>query len=476
MGSRFDLEAMRRAGWRWLWRAGLPVCLFSILVGACSINGPGLQASPTALPLQSPTDTRPLLPDLTIRSVTVLSDASNGCPAANQSLRTIVQVENVGQAPAGQFIIKLDSDQQLVHNGLAAGQTLALSFPGYDSFPEIMVDATSLVVESDESNNLYFRGLDLPTPSQDCAITPTPEIPLQEAKIVLEGHSAGVLSVEFSPDGNTIASGSVDDTLRLWSVSQARLIRTMQGHPFPIGQVEFSPNGVNLFTGSTDGIIRIWQVSSGVFVRSLAGHNGRITGLDISKDGKWLVSSAEDFTVRIWRLPNGAPVQVIDEGMAEITCVAFTPDSQAVVWGEIDGTIRERTLRGSWLLNLKNTSQAVSSLDISPDGELLAAGYADGLVRIWRMQAGELLQTLGESQAGVTALVFSPDGSWLVSASNDHTLSLWKFDGTQFQLLPVRIMTGHAGAVNSVDFSPKGGKIVSGSEDSTVRLWDLPGE
>jgi WD40 repeat protein len=476
MGSRFYLDAMAWVGSRLLWRAILPACLFGLLVGACSVNGPGLQPSPTALPSQVPTDTRRLLPDLTIRAVTVLSDATNGCPASDETLRTIVQVENVGQAPAGQFMIKLDSDQQLVHNGLAAGQTLALSFPGYDSFPEIMVDATSLVVESDETNNLYFRALALPTQALDCALTPTVAIPLQEARIVLEGHSGGVLSVAFSPDGKTIASGSVDDTLRLWSVTQARLIRTMQGHPFPIWQVEFSPNGVNLFTGSTDGIIRIWQVSSGIFVRSLAGHNGRISGLDISKDGKWLVSSAEDFTVRIWRLPNGAPVQVIDEGMAEITCVAFTPDSQAVVWGEIDGTIRVRTLRGSWLLNLKNTSQPVTSLDISPDGEFLAAGYADGLIRIWRLPTGELFQTFSESPAGVTALVYSPDGSWLVSASNDHTLSLWQFVGAQFQPLPVRILTGHASAVISVDFSPKGDQIVSGSADGTVRLWKLPGE
>ena len=375
MGSRFDLDAIARVGSRWLCRTVLPVCLLSMLVGACSINGPGLQPSPTALPLQSPTETRRLLPDLTIRAVTVLSDTPNGCLASDQNLRTIVQVENVGQAPAGQFMIKLDADQQLVHNGLAAGQTLALSFPGYDSFPEIMVDATSLVVESDETNNLYYRGLELPTPAYNCAFTPTPEIPLQEAKIVLEGHSAGVLSVAYSPDGNTIASGSVDDTLRLWSVSQARLLRTMQGHPFPIGQVVFSPNGVNIFTGSTDGIIRIWQVSSGIFVRSLAGHTGQITGLDISKDGKWLVSSAEDFTVRIWRLPNGAPVQVIDEGMAGITCVAFTPRLSSRGMGRDRRHHPGKNVEGRLVAELK---------------KYLSGGNQPGYLSGWRIYGGRV--------------------------------------------------------------------------------------
>jgi WD40 repeat protein len=447
-----------------------------MLVGACNARGPDLQVSPTALPLQYPTDTRRLLPDLTIRGVTVLSDSPDSCPSPDQTLRMIVQVENDGQAPAGQFMIKLNTDQQLVHNGLGAGQTVALSFPGYDSFPEILVDATSLVVESDESNNSYFRQLDLPTPAIDCAVTATPEIKLQEPVSVLEGHSAGVLSVAFSPDGKTIASGSVDDTLRLWNANQARLVRTMQGHPFPIGQIRFSPNGASLFTGSTDGIIRVWQVASGIFQRSFEGHSGKITGLDISKDGKWLASSAEDFTVRIWRLPNGAPVQIIDEGMAEICCVVFTPDSLAVAWGEVDGTIRVRTLKGSWLQTLKNTSQPVTSLDISADGKFLASGYADGLIRVWRVQDGGLLQTLRVSEAGVNALAFSPDGSWLVSASQDNNLSLWQFDGSQFQTLPVRILSGHTGPVNSVDFTPNGRQIVSGSDDGTVRLWNLPTE
>ncbi len=454
----------------------LSLCLAGLLLGACSLNGAGSQVSPTVQPPYAATDTARLLPDLVIRSVTVLYDSPDGCPAPNHNPRMIVQIENVGNAHAGQFMVRLDKAQQLVHNGLAAGGTLAISFPGYESIPLVVVDAASQVVEADETNNTYFRGIGLPTPRPECAVAPTAGITQQEAKIVLVGHSAEVLSVAFSPDGNTIASGSVDDTLRLWSVKQARLIRTMQGHPFPIWQVKFSPNGMTLFTGSMDGVIRSWLVSTGVPQRSFTGHLGRITGLDISRDGNWLASSAEDFTVRIWRLPNGAPGQVIDEGMAAITCVHFTPDSQAVAWGEIDGTIRIRSLGGKWLQLLKNTSQPATSLDIAADGKLLAAGYADGLIRIWGVKDGALIQTLRESQTAVTSLSFSADGKWLVSAAKDAMMQIWQYEGNQFLALPVRILSGHAGPVNSVAFAPGGGLIVSGSDDGTVRIWELPGE
>ncbi len=63
-----------------------------------------------------------------------MSNSPTGCPTADQKLRMIVQVENIGQAPAGQFVVKLDNDQQLVHNGLAAGQILALIFPWLQFF------------------------------------------------------------------------------------------------------------------------------------------------------------------------------------------------------------------------------------------------------------------------------------------------------------------------------------------------------
>jgi len=474
--KRVSMKNKPQFALRLLLRTALAACLVGLAAGACNSYRPSLPEAPSQPAQQSPTEPLRRMPDLVIRSVTVLNDSPDGCPIPDQKPRTIVQIENIGNAPAGQFVVKLNNSQQLVHNGLAAGDTLAISFPGYDSFPLIAVDASSLVVEFNETNNSYYRGLALPTPDPACASTPTPQVALQEAKFVFEGHTAAALSVAFSPDGRTVASGSVDDSVRLWSITQARLARVIQEHPFPIWRLKYAPNGATLYSGSTDGVIRAWQASTGRLARAFEGHVGRITGLDVSKDGRRLASSAEDFTVRIWGLPNGVVEQVIDEGMAGVTGVHFTPDSQAVVWGEADGTLRIRSLRGKWMQVMKQSTHAVTSLDLTADGKLIAAGYANGLIRIWGATDGALLQTLRESQAAVTALAFSPDGKWLISASQDRTLKVWQLTGSQVLSLPARILTGHAGAVNCVAFSPDGESIASGSDDSTVRIWELPPE
>lgn len=493
-----EKKVLSFAAWRGplvaLFKRFVLLCSILLSLVGCSLGKDSPEPSQTAPPTQPPTDTAVLMPDLVIRSVSLMSDPSALCPLLDESSPPLdgdyrnddaltaldspfsinIRVENQGDRSAGPFIVQLNLDQQLVNPGLQPGEVKEIIFPGYNSLPRVMVDATSLVVESDETNNQIFQRLNLPTPAPECVPTPAPRVAVQQALAELEGHTAQVWDAEFSPDGKVIASGSVDDTLRLWNVDQLRLIRTMQGHPFPILNLKYAPNGATLVTGSTDGFLRLWDVASGRLSQSLEGHTGWITGLDISRDGKWMASSAEDSTVRLWRLPQGSLAQIIDEGMTDVRSVVFSPDSYAIAWGEGDGTIRLRTVSGVWLQSLKAASHSILSVVFSPDGSLLACGDADGVIRIWRVKDGALSQTLRGHTDAVNDLVFSPDGQWLVSASRDKTLRLWQSDGVNFLTLPLMIFQGNAGSVSSVDFSPVDLLVVSGSEDGALRLWSVP--
>lgn len=462
------------------WRTGLFIILFSGLVGlgltACDLDDEPDPVSTTFPATLLPTDTKVLLPDLVIRSVIAVEDSGSACPSPDQPVSTHILVENRGEKAAGPFVVRLNQDQQLVRGPLEPGDWIEVVFPEFDPSPYIYVDATSLVTESDESNNQVFQALALPTMRPECQPSPTPEIKTQEALMVLEGHTAKIWGIRFSPDGKLIASGSVDNTLRLWNVPQNRLIRTMMGHPFPILKVEFSANGATLFTGSTDGVIRSWDVVSSQLLYTFDGHSGWITGLDISKDGKYMVSCAEDDTVRFWRLPNGVTKIMLDEGMSGVRGVVFSPDSLAVAWGESDGTIRFWSLDGKWLQVLKAGTAPIRSLRFSPDGKYLAAGSSDGVIRIIDVEKGSVAHSLFGHLDAVNELVFSPDGVWLVSASEDHSLRLWKFGAEEFSPLPEQVYLGHTGGVTSVDFSPNSPLLASGSEDATIRLWQIPEE
>jgi tricorn protease-like protein len=448
------------------------LCLSGLLIGCVLGNSP--DPSATFGSAQSPADTQTLLPDLVIQSVSIVGDSISDCPSPYQKFSSRVRIKNKGEGPAGPFIVRLNLDQQLIAKGLQSGENVELVFPDYVSSVKALVDATSLVVEQDETNNQVIQIFSRPTIAPRCLATATPEIIQVEAAQVLEGHTAKVWDVQFSPDGKTLASGSVDDTVRLWGVHPAGLVRTMEGHPFPILKIVYTPNGSTLFTGSTDGIVRAWDVASGELINTLSGHTGWITALAISNDAKWLASSAEDSTIRLWRLPSASAVQIIDEGMTGVNCVAFSPDSSAIAWGEVDGTLRARTITGDWLYTVKSSYQSVTSLTFSEDGKMLITGYRDGFIRVWNAKDGTSIQTIFAHTAAVTDLAMSSDGKWLVSSSDDHTLRLWKYDLDQFVMLPTRIFAGHTGPVTSLALAKDQPLIASSSEDGTIRFWNFP--
>jgi len=92
----------------------------------------------------------------------------------------------------------------------------------------------------------------------------------------LVGHTGSVLSVAFSPDGETLASGSSDNTIKLWDVSSGVLLRTLTGHTGNVLSVAFSPDGKTLASGSSDDTIKLWDESRGALIRTLTGHTGSV--------------------------------------------------------------------------------------------------------------------------------------------------------------------------------------------------------
>ena len=171
-----------------------------------------------------------------------------------------------------------------------------------------------------------------------------------------------VSSVSFSPDGNTLASGSQDGTVRLWDATTGSPLRTLTGHTSEVSSVSFSPDGNTLASGSQDGTVRLWDATTGSPLRTLTGHTSEVSSVSFSPDGNTLASSGRyDKTVRLWDATTGSPLRTLTGHTSEVSSVSFSPDGNTLASGSVDGTVL--------LWELAPTVDAYPTWDVNEDGQ-----------------------------------------------------------------------------------------------------------
>ena len=130
----------------------------------------------------------------------------------------------------------------------------------------------------------------------------------QELKLrnTLKGHSQAVRSVAFNPNGTILASGSVDNAIRLWNVATGNTTATFNGNTRSVHSVAFSPNGKTLASGGGGNeIIKLWSVTTGKNTATLNGNGQSVLSVAFSPDGKTLASGIQDGTVELWDVKPG---------------------------------------------------------------------------------------------------------------------------------------------------------------------------
>jgi eukaryotic-like serine/threonine-protein kinase len=290
-----------------------------------------------------------------------------------------------------------------------------------------------------------------------------------QGSLTLKGHAGGVSSVAFSPDGKRLASGSFDNTIKIWDAASGQESLTLKGHAAPVSSVAFSPDGTRLATGSSDKTIKIWDAASGQESLTLKGHAAPVSSVAFSPDGKRLASGSFDNTIKIWDAASGQESLTLQGHAGAVFSVAFSPDGKRLASGSVDDTIKIwDAASGQESLTLKGHAGDVRSVAFSPDGKRLASGSLDNTIKIWDTASGQESLTLKGHAGFVSSVAFSPDGKRLASGSGDKTIKIWDAASGQ-ESLPLK---GHAGAVWSVAFSPDGKRLASGSLDNAIKIWD----
>ncbi|MEH2107344.1 serine/threonine-protein kinase [Nostoc sp.] len=321
----------------------------------------------------------------------------------------------------------------------------------------------------------------------------------------LKGHSSMVHAIAISPDGQFIASGSNDKTIKLWQVGTGKLVRQLgrwsSSHSSMIDSVAFSPissnlsyqgdsgksagvadlNRVILASGSWDNTIKLWDVNTGKEIRTLTGHANWVNSVAFSPDGKFLASGSADCTIKLWQVHNGIEIQTLTGHSDSVSSVAYSPrtpatnsqDRQLVASGSNDYTIKLwQVYTGRNICTLLGHSFFVNCIAFSKDGEIIASGSGDNTIKLWHVNTGREIRTLIGHSDSVWSVAFSQDGQFLASGSWDNTIKLWHVHSGR----EISTLTGHSSYVRCVAFSPDGQTLVSGGDDDTIKIWRRGGK
>jgi WD40 repeat protein len=291
----------------------------------------------------------------------------------------------------------------------------------------------------------------------------------------LEGHSEQITAMKLAPSSQSLATGAVDKTARLWEPGTGYLNAVLEGHSDWISAVEFSADGALLVSASGDGTVRVWCAIEKRILRILNRRLDGISAMTFSPDGQLLAFASgypfnsENTDIQLWdRL--GDEFRALGGHVAGINALVFSPDGALLASASSDETVRLWDIQAGGLCSsLQGHSDNVNAIDFSPDGKLLASASDDGTVMLWGVKDRNLEVTLSDDAADVTAVLFSPDGELIASASRDEIVRIWSSEGKKLHLR----LEGHSSWVNDIVFSPDGKMLASASSDCTIRLWDV---
>jgi WD40 repeat protein len=324
------------------------------------------------------------------------------------------------------------------------------------------------------------------------------------------GHENTVFSIDMSDDGRFLASGSADNTARVWDVRTGSCCATFYEHKDWIETVRLSRDGRYLVTGGCDLVVRLYDIKENKLVREFWGCTHTIYSVDINRDCTMVMAGGNDKMISIWHIATGKLIKKFKGNDYQLYAARFDGNGKFFFtggkyalrrWSESSAThVKEFTgfansicamhvnpytcelVIGSWEFGAKKIDirnamvnktyrycmSATHAVFLSPSGERLVAGGRCVLTNLLDARTGKQLRWF-EHEKCVNAVILNSRGDRLFTACSDDLARQWDINLIQC----IVTYKGHRGAIFDIKMSRDEKKLYTASRDTTIKQWDV---
>ncbi len=287
----------------------------------------------------------------------------------------------------------------------------------------------------------------------------------------LSGHQGDVYCVTWSPQGDFIASGGADQTVRLWDVGAQRISATFMGHTGDVGGVSFSPDGLRLASTSEDGTVRIWNVATRGLERSLrpTENSAGLFAVEFSPDGRLLAAAGRDGTLWIWDAHSASLVGSLRGHKSSIEHLAFSGSGQLIASlgdGKTINLWNVSTMRLQAELPLGGHASRLKFMD--QDRTVVAVVRYSSKVEAFDVAGAQKLPEFQAQVDGPYSLEIDSSRRRLFVDRQDGTIVIQEFG----KELKERELRGHHDRVWCSALTRDGRYLATASRDQTIKVWD----